>query len=275
MNAWSKPLAEEPVAAAGARPPRVNLMGIAIDSITEAGLVSAIVSELSAGRGGWVVTPNLDHLRRLSGGRDFRDLCANAQWVVADGMPLIWASRLQGTPLPERVAGSNLIFSLNQALARQGRRVFFLGGDPGTARAAADKLQAQYPGLEVVGCECPEVGFERDPARMQQLRSALQQARPELVWVALGSPKQERLIEHLRHEFPATWWLGVGISFSFVCGQVQRAPRWMQSLGLEWLHRLVQEPRRLARRYLLEGLPFAVRLFSSALGARLRGKARV
>jgi N-acetylglucosaminyldiphosphoundecaprenol N-acetyl-beta-D-mannosaminyltransferase len=103
------------------------------------------------------------------------------------------------------------------------------------------------------------------------LRNRLLASSPDVVFVALGSPKQERVIGELRSLLPAAWWLGIGISFSFVSGAVQRAPLWVQRLGLEWLHRLVQEPRRLARRYLVDGLPFAARLFANALVQRLRG----
>ncbi len=250
---------------------RVRLMGIAIDAVRESELVDIVADELRRGRGGWVVTPNLDHLRRLVTQPAFRALCEGADWVVADGMPLVWAARLQGTPLPERVAGSNLITSLNARAASESRSVFFLGGDPGTAEAAAGRLRERSPDLRVAGCACPAVGFEEDPLQLEALRLQLVRAAPDIVWVALGSPKQERLIEQLRAHLPRAWWLGVGISFSFVSGQVRRAPRWMQVLGLEWVHRLIQEPRRLARRYLLEGLPFAVRLLGAALRGRWRG----
>lgn len=253
--------------------PRVALRGVEIDAVSEAQCVEHVMSELAQHRGGWVVTPNLDHLRRLVRQREFRELCAGASLIVADGMPLLWAARLQGTPLPERVAGSNLIWSLSSAAGSQGKRIFFLGGDPGTAEAAARILSDRFPGLVACGTLCPPPGFERDPAQLSALRSALESARPDLVYVALGSPKQERLIADLRALLPEAWWLGLGISFSFVSGDVRRAPRWMQRTGLEWIHRLVQEPRRLARRYLVDGLPFAVSLLCGSAWRGLRGGA--
>ena len=253
--------------------PIVRLLGVEFHAVTERECVQHVATELGAGRGGWIITPNLDHTRRLVADADLRALYSGADLSVADGLPIVWASRLQGTPLPERVAGSDLIWSLSGALAEDARGAFFLGGDPGTAERAAEALCARYPGLVVAGTSCPEVGFERDPARMDALRAELSAAAPDLVFVALGSPKQERLIETLRAEHPATWWIGIGISFSFVAGDVARAPRWIQRLGLEWVHRLIQEPRRLARRYLIEGLPFAFRLFAGALRARFSGGA--
>jgi N-acetylglucosaminyldiphosphoundecaprenol N-acetyl-beta-D-mannosaminyltransferase len=263
----------EPLASAERAWPRVALRGVAIDALTETQCVEHVMAELAQRRGGWVVTPNLDHLRRLVRQREFRELCAGASLVVADGMPLLWAARLQGTPLPERVAGSNLIWSLSRAAGSQKKRVFFLGGDPGTAESAARILSERFPGLVPCGTMCPAPGFERDPAQMSALRSALESALPDLVYVALGSPKQERLIADLRALLPETWWLGLGISFSFVSGDVRRAPRWMQRIGLEWTHRLVQEPRRLARRYLVDGLPFAAQLLVGSAWRGLRGGA--
>ncbi len=251
--------------------PQIELLGHPIHRIDEAECVAYVDAALDAHAGGWIVTPNLDHLRRLSEDAEFRSICAQASLSVADGMPLVWASRLAGTPLPERVAGSNLIQSVSAMLAKKRRSAFFLGGDPGTAEAAAEILADRHRGLQIAGTDCPEVGFERDGARMDELRNRLLASAPDVVFVALGSPKQERVIAELRTLLPGTWWLGIGISFSFVCGAVQRAPLWVQRLGLEWLHRLIQEPRRLARRYLVDGLPFAVRLLLGALRQRLGG----
>ncbi|MEX2545789.1 MAG: WecB/TagA/CpsF family glycosyltransferase, partial [Phycisphaeraceae bacterium] len=250
--------------------PTVTLAGVPLHAVTEQQAIGHILAGLDAGTGGWVVTPNLDHLRRLTRDAEFRELCLTADLRVADGMPLIWAARLQRTPLPERVAGSQLIWSLTRAAGDADRSVFLLGGEPGTADAAARILQQHAPGLRVVGTLCPPPGFEDDARFIRDMADTLVSARPDIVYVALGSPKQERLIARLRPALPDAWWLGVGISFSFVAGHVRRAPRWMQRLGLEWVHRLAQEPRRLARRYLLQGLPFAARLLATAALPRPR-----
>ena len=248
---------------------KVRLAGVEFDALTEAECVAHIATQTLDGKGGSVVTPNLDHLYRSRRDPDFKKLVDNAELVVADGMPLVWASRLQGTPLPERVAGSNLVLSLSEAAAIHDLSVFFLGGNPGTAEAAANELSRRYGGLRVAGTCCPDFGFEKNEQEMDRLAQTIAAARPHIVYVALGSPKQEQVIERLQHCAPGSWWLGVGISFSFVCGDVRRAPAWMQRVGLEWFHRLLQEPKRLARRYLIEGIPFAFWLFGNATLTRL------
>ena len=246
--------------------PTVDLLGVKLHAITEADCIRRITEELKAGRGGVVVTPNLDHLRRYLHDVNFGALVAEADLVVADGMPLVWASRLQGTPLPERVAGSNLISSLSAAAADCGKSIFLLGGSPGTAEGAARVLATRYPHLKVVGHYFPPIGFEQDPAEIANIIAVLSIAKPDIVYVALGSPKQERLIAKLRQILPNSWWLGVGNSFSFLCGDVRRAPLWMQKIGMEWAHRLVQEPKRLFRRYIMVGIPFAGKLMARSLG---------
>jgi N-acetylglucosaminyldiphosphoundecaprenol N-acetyl-beta-D-mannosaminyltransferase len=244
------------------RLPAVTVHGVTLHAVTEAGAIRYILDELAAHRGGTVVTPNLDHLRRCEKDMSFRALVAEADVVVADGMPLIWASKVQGTPLPERVAGSDLISSLSAAAANAGRSIFLLGGDPGTADAAAKVLLQRHPLLKIVGTLCPPYGFDKNDAQIHAIESALSAARPDIVFVALGSPKQEMLVERIRRVLPHAWWLGVGNSFSFLSGQVRRAPLWMQRHGVEWIHRLTQEPKRLFKRYIVNGVPFAARMFA-------------
>lgn len=257
-----------PRSAASGPLPAIDLLGVRVHALTERQTIDRVLSELDSGRGGWVVTPNLDILRRCVREAAMRDLAHKATLVVPDGMPLIWASRLQGEALPERVAGSTLVLTLSDAAARAGRSVFLLGGAPGVAEQAEGALRERFPGLRVVGSHCPPMGFEKNEEQMLVIERALRAAAPDIVYVALGSPKQEQLIDRLRGHFPAAWFLGVGISLSFLCGEVKRAPRWMQRIGLEWFHRFTQEPRRLARRYFVDGVPFAIELFARSALAR-------
>lgn len=254
-----------------APPARVELCGMPIDVITERQAIAHVIACLEEGRGGWVITPNLEQLRQFAHGQDLRNLFEDADLVVADGMPLVWASRLAGSPVPERVAGSDLVWSLSAEAALWKKSLFLLGGTPGVAPRAAETLRRSYPELEVAGVYSPPPGFEAHSAELEAIRGRLLEAQPDIVYVALGFPKQERLIAQLREEMSSTWFLGVGISFSFITGDVRRAPYWLQRIGFEWLHRLAMEPRRLTRRYVVHGLPFSLKLAGHAATARRRG----
>jgi N-acetylglucosaminyldiphosphoundecaprenol N-acetyl-beta-D-mannosaminyltransferase len=245
-------------------------MGLAVDRVSEEATIRRTVEELEAGRGGWICTANLDILRQVVKKPPLRKLVDEADLVVADGMPIVWASRLQGRAVPERVAGSSLMTTLPPAAAEAGASIFLLGGNPGMADLAAERLVAASPSLEVSGTHCPPFGYERSPAALAAIEAAVTAAQPDIVFVALPFPKQEELIARLRPLLPQAWFIGVGVSFSFLAGEVQRAPRWLQRIGLEWAHRLTQEPGRLARRYLVDGIPFGVRLLADAAARRIR-----
>ncbi|MFC4065503.1 WecB/TagA/CpsF family glycosyltransferase [Actinoplanes subglobosus] len=298
---------------------RVHLDGTGIDRITEDEVVAVVRESLAHGRGGRIITPNVDILRRVSADPGFRRHLDDADLIVADGMPLIWASRLGGVPLPERVAGSSLIWSLSEGLGRDGRSVFVIGGAPaaarpplrrnppatgpgsrasdqpgvtsaavkaalgaaaavkaarnagkdGAARAAA-RLADTFPGLRIAGTLSPEFGFEENEATYAEFCTAVVETGPDLVFVGLGFPKQELVIERLRPDLPNTWFVGCGAAVNFVAGDIERAPRWMQRTGLEWAHRLGVEPRRLAGRYLRHDAPYALRLLARAPRRRTR-----
>jgi N-acetylglucosaminyldiphosphoundecaprenol N-acetyl-beta-D-mannosaminyltransferase len=242
----------------------VHLMGVPLHDVTAEEVVEHVALAKARGEGGWILTPNLTILQRLVADREYRELCDSASLRLPDGMPLVWASRLRRTPLRERVAGSDMIWRICERAAREGWTVFFLGGNPGAAQAAARHLAACYPGLRIAGTACPPIGFEKDPQYMDDLRMRVRAAAPDVCFVALSGEKQDRLIRQLMPEAPGAWFMGIGISFSFVSGEIRRAPRFLQRIGLEWAHRLVQEPRRLARRYLVDGIPFAGRLLLRA-----------
>ena len=246
-------------------------MGLPFHRLDHRTLIQLFLEGVRARHGGWIVTPNLDILRQFTANPECRELILAASHRVADGLPIVWASRLAGTPVPERVPGSDLVLSLPQAAAQAGVSVFLLGGNPGVAVTAARRLRSQYPDLLSVGAYCPPPRFEDDPDELDRIREALRVAQPRLVLVGLGFPKQEQLITTLRSEMPEAWFVGIGISLSFLAGDQPRAPVAMQRLGLEWMHRLWHEPRRLFKRYLIQGLPFSLRLFTWALVHRLQG----
>jgi N-acetylglucosaminyldiphosphoundecaprenol N-acetyl-beta-D-mannosaminyltransferase len=246
------------------------IMGLPFHRLDHGTLIDLFLEGVHTRTGGWIVTPNLDILRQFTASVESRRLILDASHRVADGLPIVWASRLAGIPVPERVPGSDLVLSMPAAAAGAGLSVFLLGGNPGVAAAAARQLEARYPGLPRVNYYCPPFGFENDPRELEGIRDSLRDARPALVLIGLGFPKQERLIRLLRAEMPETWFVGVGISLSFLAGEQPRAPAALQRIGLEWTHRLWHEPRRLFRRYVVQGFPFCLRLLAWALTYRLR-----
>jgi len=246
-----------------------RVAGLDFDALSEQQVVARIIADCDDGRGGWVVTPNIDICRQLRRDPAARELISRASLVVADGMPLVWASRLRGDPLPERVAGASLIFTLSAAAAASGKSVYLLGGAPGVPAQAAGALALRYRGLLVAGVDAPPAGFDREPGEFAAVRKKLAEARPDIVFVGLGFPKQERVIAAFAADLPGAWFIGCGAAIPFAAGTLPRAPHWMQQLGLEWTYRLASEPRRLFRRYLVDDLPFALRLLITSAAARL------
>jgi N-acetylglucosaminyldiphosphoundecaprenol N-acetyl-beta-D-mannosaminyltransferase len=256
------------------RLPTVQLLGMPLARVGEDRLLDHMFGELRAGRGGWLVTANLDHLRRHAREPELRALYRDADVIVADGMPLVWATRVMGKPLPERVAGSALIYRFAERAALEGRTLYLLGGAGGACERASRVLTERYPGLRILGYSAPMVKDPPTDRDVDAVRAELLALKPDFLLVGLGAPKQERLISALLRDFPATWMVGVGISFSFVAGDVLRAPAWVRRSGLEWAHRLSQEPRRLAKRYLVHDLPFAAELFARVMASRFAGRAQ-
>jgi N-acetylglucosaminyldiphosphoundecaprenol N-acetyl-beta-D-mannosaminyltransferase len=254
--------------------PTCEVFGLNFASIRRVELEDLVVSSARHGRGGHIVTANLDILRRCSTDDEIRRLVSNADIIVADGAPVVWASRIARQPLPERVAGSDLIWTLVDAASAERLSVFLLGGSPGSADGALDALRDRIPNLRVAGSHCPPLGFEGVPEEIDEIIEMLTTTQPDVVFVGLGFPKQEIVIERIRSAAPSAWFIGVGVSIDFASGQVRRAPSWMHNAGLEWLYRLYREPRKLASRYLIHGIPFAIRLllWARVAGLRRRGE---
>jgi len=247
-------------------------MGAEFDVLTQDETVQRVVAAAANGSGFHLITANLDHARQYQVDDRVREYFDIADSVVADGAPIVWASRVAGTPLPERVAGSDMVPKLCRAAAAAGISVYLLGADPGIAEQAAQMLVDDIADLQIAGWHCPARGFLESPTALAALERDVREARPDLVLVALGFPLQDEVIIRLRRSLPGAGFVGVGISLSFLTGHVTRAPAWMQRSGLEWVHRLVQEPQRLAERYLRRGIPFAALLLARAAWFRTSGK---
>lgn len=234
---------------------RVRIGHIDIDCVTFGEALERIVELVGRRAGGAVFTPNVDHVVKAERDDSFRQAYARASLCLADGMPLLWASRLLGSPLPEKVSGSDLVLPLAQLAVSRGWRIYLLGGAPGVAEEAACRMRREF-GTDVVGTDSPFIRADGTADDAGAILKRLRSAEPDLVLVALGAPKQELWMDRFAPEIKPAVAIGVGGSLDFVAGRVRRAPRWMSRMGLEWLFRLAQEPRRMWRRYLLDDPAF-------------------
>jgi N-acetylglucosaminyldiphosphoundecaprenol N-acetyl-beta-D-mannosaminyltransferase len=204
-----------------------------------------------------VVTPNVNHVVLLSRRPDFRAAYRAASLTLVDGAPLLWASRLLGRPLNGRVAGSDLGPAVFRAASRESPlTVFLFGARPGVAERARVRMERPFPNVQVVGTYSPPFSFEKNPVENEKALAAIAASSPELLVVGLGSPKQELWVHEHRHEIRARVALCIGATIDFLAGERNRAPRWMQQAGIEWVYRVAQEPRRLGRRYFWDAVRF-------------------
>jgi len=237
--------------------PRARIGRALVDGCSPAEAVDAITRHAAlGGPPACVVTPNAQHIVLLESNAGLREAYANAELVVADGASLVVASLLLREKLRERVAGVDLVGQLCGKAAELGLRVFLLGGRPGSAQLAAEKLKRRFPRLIVAGACCPAQGFERDQRELQAISDAIRAARPDLVFVALGAPKQEFWMHRHGRRLGVPVLVGVGGSFEMLGGVLRRSPRFMQRMGCEWLYRLLLEPGRLWKRYLIGNCRF-------------------
>jgi N-acetylglucosaminyldiphosphoundecaprenol N-acetyl-beta-D-mannosaminyltransferase len=235
---------------------RVRVGDIAMDPVTLIGAIDCIVELAESGVGGTVFTPNVDHVVVASESEEFRQAYREVSLSLVDGMPVFWASRLLGRPLPEKVSGSDLFEPLLAKAAERGLPVFLFGGMPGTAELAAERLQHQFSGLKVVGTFAPKMSASGVIEDEEATLKILQDSGAKLVFVACGAPKSELFSARVRTQLSPMVLLCVGAAIDFAAGTAKRAPRWVSRIGLEWAYRLLREPRRLAKRYLLRDPKF-------------------
>lgn len=234
------------------------LMGVPIENLSMEEALDRIEQFVQIGRQlettHQIATVNVDFLVKSMEDPELHELLQHADLCTADGMPLVWGSKLLGSPLKERVTGSDMVPLLAERAAETGMTLYFMGGSEGSTERAKDILTAKHPKLQVVGHSCPywKHGEAFDEAILDDIR----QAAPDILLVALGNPKQEWWIKEYGEAVGVPVMIGVGASLDFVAGNVKRAPKWMQRIGFEWLGRLVQEPKRLWRRYLVDVVKF-------------------
>ncbi len=241
--------------------PRLRIGRVWVDALSFDGALVEIEKLVDRGEGGAVFTPNVDHVVKAESNEAFKKAYDRVSLSLADGMPLIWASYVLGCRLPERVAGSDILLPVLRLAARRKWRVYLLGGAPGVAEACA-RLLTEEMGITVAGWDDARIESDGSDRTGDSVARA-QQAKPDLVFVALGPPKQELWISRSMESLGPAVSFGVGASLDFLVGKYRRAPAWMGRYGLEWLYRLGQEPRRLWRRYLVESPRFLGIVFST------------
>lgn len=247
-----------PKTAAAETPATAEVLGVRFHNIDLEAFFLAVDRIIVAREPSYIVTPNIDHIVRLEFDVEFQQAYARAALVVCDSKPLMWAARLLGVALRQKLSGSDLVYWLSEHAAQKQYRVFLLGAAPGIAEEARDVLTAKYPQLTIVGCYCPPIGFEGDELENAKIQAALAKCRPDLCYVALGSPKQEKWMAAHAHEYGVPLMLGIGAALDFVAGRFKRAPRWMQRCGIEWFWRLCSDPRRLFKRYIIDDSRFFI-----------------
>jgi N-acetylglucosaminyldiphosphoundecaprenol N-acetyl-beta-D-mannosaminyltransferase len=250
---------------------RLRLGHLHVDEVTFAQALDAIAAMVADRRGGTVFTPNVDHVVLAEHDDRLRRAYETADLSLADGMPVLWAARVLGKPLPGKISGSDLVLPLMERAEREGWRVYILGGAPGVGALAATRLVERFPRLEIAGTHAPRIDMEEPASSRAAVLDHIRAARADVVLVALGAPKQELWIAEAAPDLRPAVLLGVGAAVDFIAGTARRAPRWMSTSGLEWLFRLVQEPRRMWRRYLVRDPEFLVIILRDLRASRRAG----
>ncbi len=247
---------------------QVGILVAYVDSVTLDEAVQRAHEFVQSGQPHQITTVNVDFLRVAQDNLEFRAVINKSDLAIADGMPLVWASRWLSDRLPERVTGVELVDRCCEFSAREGYRVFLLGGEDGVAAAAADVLIGRYPGLQIVGTYSPPVGpfSEEEDRKMVEM---IRESQADILFVAFGAPKQDLWIAQHRDAINVSLAIGVGGVFNFLIGRVKRAPEWMQQRGLEWLYRVIQEPRRLWKRYFVQDMPIFAKIGMEVIRTRV------
>lgn len=249
-------------------PPRVNVLGVGLSAINQTSARELIFEAIASGRRGYVSVTGVHGVTEAQGDPAFREILNRSFLCTPDGMPMVWMGKLDGRRDMTRVYGPDLMLNICEASVARGFTHFFYGGNTGVADKLKRTLENRFPGLQVVGAFCPPFR-PLEPGELADLQSQIAELRPNFVWVGLSTPKQERFMaEHLRLLPEAGIFFGVGAAFDLLTGLLKQAPPWMQRNGLEWLYRLYREPRRLARRYLVNNPLFIARVFLQRTGLR-------
>ena len=244
---------------------RLYILDMPVDRLTMDKAVSIISERIQAKRKTTVFTPNVDHLVKAQFDEEFKEIYSQTDLSLVDGMPLVWTSILYGRRLPQRINGTNLIWELCQLAQAKGFTLFFLGSSSDIVRLARQNLQTRFPAVKIAGYYSPPFGTTFDREEIPRIVEQVNSCKPDILLVAFGPLKQEKWINKYHKILDAYIFIGVGGALDLISGRLRRAPKWMQDVGLEWLFRLYQEPRRLMKRYLIGNAIFIYLVCKKAL----------
>ena len=247
---------------------KVDVLGVGISVLDQDRARKFLFDALRSGKRGYVTVTGVHGVSEAQRDPALRDIFSRALLVTPDGMPMVWMGRLQGHASIRRVYGPDLMLNLCEHSVSQGFSHFLFGAAPAVAEHLKQTLEARFPGLKIVGTYAPPFRRMND-VEVRALRDCIRNCQPDFFWVGLSTPKQEFFMaEFMSTLSEAKIFIGVGAAFDLLTGRVPQAPRWIQRVGLEWLFRLIQEPRRLWKRYLVNNPLFVVRATRQLLGSQ-------
>jgi N-acetylglucosaminyldiphosphoundecaprenol N-acetyl-beta-D-mannosaminyltransferase len=246
---------------------RVNVLGVGVSVLNLQTALDAIAAAVREKRKGYICVTGVHGVIEAQSDASFRKILNEAFLCTPDGMPMVWMGKIHGYAEMRRVYGPDLMLDVCAWSEKNPCRHFFYGGAEGAAQLLVEKLKAKFPKMEIAGTFTPPFR-PLDAGEEKKFAATIRAARPDIVWVGLSTPKQEKFMEEFLPKLDATLLIGVGAAFDFLSGRVEQAPRWMQRSGLEWFYRLCQEPRRLAKRYFKNNPLFVLKILGQLCGLK-------
>lgn len=235
---------------------RRKFMNIYIDDVTKQEAIEHIEYCINHRIIGQVITPNVDQIVRIESDKYFKTICENCELLLVDGHPLMWTAKYYGRPFKEKICGSDLVPELCSLAAKKGYSVFLLGAAPGVAQRAAERLIVDNPGLKVAGVYSPPIGFEKNQDEISKINEMLKASGADMLFVGMGVPKQDIFIYENMKTYQIPMSFSIGGTIDFIAGVQKRAPKWISNIGMEWLYRLIQNPKRMFKRYIIDDSKF-------------------
>ena len=240
---------------------RIKFMNTSIDNLTMDEAIEAIDGLVKKKKNSYVFTPNVDHIVRIEEDAEFRKAYNNATLIFADGKPLIWISKLYKQPIKEKISGSDLFPKVCELASKKGYSVFLLGAKEGVADKAAENIKRLYNSINICGTYSPLFGFENNDKEIAKIIRLVNEKKPDILIVGVGTPKQEKFIYKYRNDLSVPVTFGFGAGIDFMAGNVKRAPKWVSNIGLEWFYRFLHEPKRLFKRYFVDDVRIILLVF--------------